>query len=562
MQNLKQKRQLEFNKLLMEKFNLVSEDSESIDDLLSQDTIESRKRAAKSIEGNSDLIKKYATSENPKHVGVAAMAYDTKYSPEYGGKTKFLTQVSRGLKYEDWGDNKKRRNWEDSLGAANEKQAQEYAKTILKNKYGLSPDGGIATSPEIEKWITKNFGFEVYSKDKETGEMVGSNFIPDIPVNLMAWKKLGSKVMAQLPGIPGTGDFADYFWGRDDGEWGKPGYYDALAEENNQRKAAVKNHYSDMVSQSKRILLIPEPEKYGIDPNDVYEYSNPYDEEGNYWVLDPGMVTMGPRGFDYASRKDWEFRKNELSKIIIKKEDNKEELAQQLSIQDEEIIPKIPWSGQMMPAEYMATVKDFSSKTKPGSAKFISPLPENFKTAGSGFGMRMLKKGAKGRAHSGIDVSAPDGTPIQAVGDGVITRVKINSKTAGNYINLTTVDGKYKFRMLHMSKFGKFKLGDRVKQGDIIGYVGNTGTSTGAHLHFDVVDLKAGGIHIDPITWYASETGTEMGASTSERGRQRYIDKYGREKAEKDFKKQIKGVYGRGYDSGFGPEYFENLGAS
>lgn len=512
MQNLKQKRQLGFNKLLMEKFNLVSEESESIDDLLSQDTIESRKRAAKAIEGNSDLIKKYATSENPKHVGVAAMAYDTKYSPEYGGKTKFLTQVSRGLKYEDWGDNKKRRNWEDSLGAANEKQAQEYAKTILKNKYGLSPDGGIATSPEIEKWITKNFGFEVYSKDKETGEMVGSNFIPDIPVNLMAWKKLGSKAIAKvLPGIPGVSNWANHFWAKDNKKFGDEGYFDALAEEDTQRKSAIKNHYSDMVNQSKRILLIPEPEKYGIDPNDVYEYSNPYGEEGNYWVLDPGMVTMGPRGFDYASRKDWEFRKNELSKIIIKKEDNKEELAQQLSIQDEEIIPKIPWSGQMMPAEYMAAVKDFKSSTEVGKSAYISPAPAGFARMTSGFGKRTHPiTGEKGKQHNGIDIGMKTGTPLVAMADGVVTGIGSDDRS-GNYVIYRTADGKARISYAHMSEV-TIKKGSTVKQGEVLGYSGNTGRSTGPHLHLRVKDLagkytdKKGG-DVDPNIFAAGENG-------------------------------------------------------
>ena len=67
---------------------------------------------------------------------------------------------------------------------------------------------------------------------------------------------------------------------------------------------------------------------------------------------------------------------------------------------------------------------------------------------------------------------------------------------------------------------------------------------------------------MDPVMWYAKETGAEMATRSGERGRQRYIDKHGREHAEKEFEKKLKGVYGRGYDSGFGPEYFENPGVS
>lgn len=98
------------------------------------------------------------------------------------------------------------------------------------------------------------------------------------------------------------------------------------------------------------------------------------------------------------------------------------------------------------------------------------------------------------RDHKGVDYAAPTGTPVYAAGDGVVDfrgwrggyGNKIKLKHAGRY---ETVYG-------HFSRFGKFKKGDSVKQGDIIGYVGMTGLATGPHLHYE---FRINGVHHDPL---------------------------------------------------------------
>lgn len=86
------------------------------------------------------------------------------------------------------------------------------------------------------------------------------------------------------------------------------------------------------------------------------------------------------------------------------------------------------------------------------------------------------------RPHLGTDYAAGRGTPIKAAGDGVIVaRGWTNGN--GNYVKIKH-NGTYTTGYLHMSKFGKFKRGQRVKKGDIIGYVGKTGLATGYHLCF------------------------------------------------------------------------------
>lgn len=89
------------------------------------------------------------------------------------------------------------------------------------------------------------------------------------------------------------------------------------------------------------------------------------------------------------------------------------------------------------------------------------------------------------RMHKGVDFSAPTGTPIMAAGDGVVERSNWFG-SFGNYVRLRH-NGSYKTIYAHMSKFGRgIKKGVRVRQGQIIGYVGATGRVTGRHLHYEV----------------------------------------------------------------------------
>lgn len=87
------------------------------------------------------------------------------------------------------------------------------------------------------------------------------------------------------------------------------------------------------------------------------------------------------------------------------------------------------------------------------------------------------------RPHLGVDYAAPRGTPVRAVGDGVVVKASY-SGGAGNMVKIRH-NGTYSTGYMHLWKFGKgIKAGVHVEQGDIIGYVGSTGLSTGPHLDF------------------------------------------------------------------------------
>lgn len=100
------------------------------------------------------------------------------------------------------------------------------------------------------------------------------------------------------------------------------------------------------------------------------------------------------------------------------------------------------------------------------------------------------------KAHLAVDFSAPMGTPIYAASDGRIT-VRKYGNGAGNYVQIRH-NSVYETVYMHMSKFGKYNVGDYVAQGDVIGYVGSTGWSTGPHLHYEVHE---NGKKINPLTF-------------------------------------------------------------
>ena len=118
--------------------------------------------------------------------------------------------------------------------------------------------------------------------------------------------------------------------------------------------------------------------------------------------------------------------------------------------------------------------------------KALMKTPINGARLSSSFGMRKHPISGFNKMHRGTDFAAPQGTPIMASGDGVITSAKWCGG-GGNCIKIKH-NSTYTTIYAHMLKFARgIKPGTRVKQGRVIGYVGSTGMSTGPHLHYEVV---------------------------------------------------------------------------
>ena len=115
----------------------------------------------------------------------------------------------------------------------------------------------------------------------------------------------------------------------------------------------------------------------------------------------------------------------------------------------------------------------------------------------SGYGYRTDPFTKKRRFHYGMDFSARKGTPIYATGNGVVKRADNRSSGYGKHIRIDHGFG-YVSLYAHLSKYN-VRRGQRVKRGDIIGYVGNTGRSVGPHLHYEIFKDKK---KINPLNFY------------------------------------------------------------
>jgi murein DD-endopeptidase MepM/ murein hydrolase activator NlpD len=139
--------------------------------------------------------------------------------------------------------------------------------------------------------------------------------------------------------------------------------------------------------------------------------------------------------------------------------------------------------------------------------KMLSSIPsiqpvnnKNLKRMASGYGYRIDPIYKTRRMHTGMDFTAKAGTDIYATGDGVIEVVETSGWGYGKSIVINHGYG-YRTRYAHLSSF-KVKQGQKVKRGELIGLIGNTGKSTGPHLHYEV---EKGGKKLNPVHYYHSD---------------------------------------------------------
>jgi murein DD-endopeptidase MepM/ murein hydrolase activator NlpD len=115
----------------------------------------------------------------------------------------------------------------------------------------------------------------------------------------------------------------------------------------------------------------------------------------------------------------------------------------------------------------------------------------------SGFGLRVHPIYKIIKFHYGMDFTAPAGTDVYASGNGVVVSVQSSQRGLGKNIVIDHGFG-YSSTYAHLSNFN-VRIGQKVQRGDVIGYVGNTGTSIANHLHYEI---KLNGVNIDPVNYY------------------------------------------------------------
>jgi len=142
---------------------------------------------------------------------------------------------------------------------------------------------------------------------------------------------------------------------------------------------------------------------------------------------------------------------------------------------------------QLYRFEYENNKIDYFDENGKSVKKTLMKTPINGARLSSSFGKRKHPILGFTKMHTGTDFAAPKGTPIMASGDGIVVRATWCGG-GGNCVKIKH-NSTYQTVYAHLSKFGRgIKKGVRVKQGQIIGYVGSTGLSTGPHLHYEVIE--------------------------------------------------------------------------
>jgi len=206
--------------------------------------------------------------------------------------------------------------------------------------------------------------------------------------------------------------------------------------------------------------------KLGIKPNTIVEFARLYgfqvDFQRDIWKNDSFQII-------------YEEFKNEKGNVV----EVGEIIYANLNIQKTDL--------QLYKFEYENNKTDYFDENGKSMRKTLMKTPINGARLSSSFGKRKHPILGFTKLHTGTDFAAPKGTPIMASGAGIVTRAKWCGG-GGNCVKIKH-NSSYQTVYAHMSKFGRgIKKGVRVRQGQIIGYVGSTGLSTGPHLHYEVIE--------------------------------------------------------------------------
>jgi len=205
---------------------------------------------------------------------------------------------------------------------------------------------------------------------------------------------------------------------------------------------------------------------------------------------DPIPSSIRKAGFGGVNRyKD--IRNFSNAELVIEAAKKADKLSKQLYIQSksfDEVIDLVKNKADML-----------------ASIPAIQPIAnKDLGRVASGYGYRIHPIYKTRKFHTGMDFTAPQGTPIYATGDGKIAKVRRSRRGYGNHV---IVDHGYGYQTLyaHMTKYIVYR-GQKVKRGEIIGYVGSTGTSVAPHLHYEVIKNKR---KINPVNYYYNDLSPE-----------------------------------------------------
>ncbi len=188
-------------------------------------------------------------------------------------------------------------------------------------------------------------------------------------------------------------------------------------------------------------------------------------------------------------------QKKEIDKITAIGDDN---LAKDIAVQLNNLSARVAYQF----TSYESIEKLINNQeAKLASIPAIQPVSnKQLSRVASGYGMRIDPVYGTPRMHKGLDFTAPQGTPIYATGDGTVITAGYSDGGYGNHVEINHGYG-YQTLYGHMVRI-KVKNGQKVKRGEVIGWVGNTGKSTGPHCHYEV---KINAANVNPVYFFSND---------------------------------------------------------
>lgn len=238
------------------------------------------------------------------------------------------------------------------------------------------------------------------------------------------------------------------------------------------------------------------------------------DLKQNYGVLEERLKQLTLQMDELANRDNEVYRSIFESKPIpdsarIREMEKRKEIQLLQAMGSTELIKNMTSQLNNLALRMAYQQKSFDEITQmvKNKEKFLASIPaiqpisnKNLTRIASGFGYRIDPIYKDRRAHLGMDFTAPHGTPIYATADGVVTDAGFNTGGFGNRVVINHGNS-YETLYGHMYRI-KARVGQRVKRGEVIGYVGNTGKSSGPHCHYEVHRY---GNPVNPIYYFYND---------------------------------------------------------
>ena len=184
--------------------------------------------------------------------------------------------------------------------------------------------------------------------------------------------------------------------------------------------------------------------------------------------------------------RELEKKSEEYQQLMDESEALQDELMQEIAAKEKDL-------KQAKYDEYLAKLA-MQGENPPSNASWTTPVSGY--TITSPFGMRTHPILGTKRMHNGIDMACNQGTPIYATRAGTVTVASYQAGGAGYYVSINHLDG-FSSIYMHMTNY-VVSAGQSVSQGQLIGYVGSTGLSTGPHLHFGI---SYAGTYVNPLAY-------------------------------------------------------------